>query len=141
MVAVKFKYDMQTLQWMNLFEKVTKAKLRDIIVEGEKVFFVVERGQLRKALGPDKKHVKRLEELLDKRVKIIQYTENVHQFIINVLSPLKVVDLKEEDGIVTIKGPDQKTRGLMIGSRAANLRLYERIVQKYFPDIKELKVI
>ena len=132
---------MQTLQWMNLFEKITRAKLRDIIVEGEKVFFIVEKGQLRRALGPDKKHVTRLEELLKKKVKIVQYTENVHQFIINVLSPLKVVDMTEEDGIITIKGPDQKTKGLMIGARATNLRLYERIVQKYFPDIKELKVV
>ena len=140
-MAGKFKYDMQTLQWMNLFEKVTRAKLKDIVVEGEKVFFIVEKGQLRKALGPQKKNVKRLEELLKKKIKIIQYTDNVHQFVINVLSPLKVVDLTEEDGVITIKGPDQKTKGLMIGARAANLRLYERIVQKYFPDIKELKVV
>lgn len=126
---------------MHLFEKITRARLKDCIISGEKIFFVVEKGDLRKALGPNKKNITRLEELLKKRVKVIEYTQNELQFTINVLAPLRVVNIKNEDGIVTITGPDQKTRGLMIGARAGNLRLFESIVQKYFPDIKELKVI
>lgn len=140
-MAGKFKYDVQTIQWMNVFEKVTRTKLKDIIVEGEKVFFILQPGQLRKALGPQNKNATKLEEIVGKKVKIVQYTDNVHQFIKNVFSPLKIVDMTDDDGVITIKGPDQKTRGLMIGARAGNLRLYEKIVQKYFPDIKELKVI
>jgi hypothetical protein len=57
------------------------------------------------------------------------------------VSPLKVVEIVEGEGVITMTGSDQKTRGLMIGARAKNLRLYESIVQKYFPDIKELKVV
>jgi transcription termination/antitermination protein NusA len=138
---MKIKYDMQTIQWMHLFEKITRARLKDCIVHGEKMFFVVEKGNLQKALGPQKKNIARLEDLLKKRVKVIEHTENDLQFVINVLAPLRVLDIKNEDGIVTITGPDQKTKGLMIGARAGNLRMFESIVQKYFPDIKELKVI
>ena len=132
---------MQTLQWMNLFEKVTHSRLKDFFMHNEKMFFVVEKGNLQRALGPQKKNVTKLEKLLKRKIKIREYTTDELRFITNVFAPLRVVNIKNEDGIVTITGPDQKTKGLMIGARAANLRMYESIVQKFFPDIKELKII
>ena len=138
---MKIKYDIQALQRMTHFEKVTHSRLKDLVETETKMFFVIENGQLRKALGPQMKNVKRLEELFKKKIKIIEFDSIVTKFVVNVLAPLKVVDIKEVDGIITITGPDQKTKGLMIGARAANLRMYESIVQKYFSDIKELKVI
>ena len=124
-----------------MFEKVTRARAKDCFLFQEKLCFLVPRGDLHKALGPNKKNLPKLEELTKRRIKIIEYNEKALQFIVNVLAPLKVVEIKNEEGIVTITGPDQKTKGLMIGAKASNLRDYEQIVQKYFPDIKELKVI
>lgn len=140
-MTLKFKYDVQTLQWMTLFEKITKAHLKDCIVVDEKIFFVVKRGDLQKGLGPQKKNVTRLEEVVKKKVKIIEFNDDVLRFIPNVFSPLKVVEIKNEENVVTITGPDQKTKGLMIGAKARNLRMYEQIVQKFFPDIKEIKIV
>lgn len=138
---MKFKYDMQTLGWMQAFEKITRARVKDCFVLQDKVCFVVEQGNLFKALGQNKKNIVKIEELLKRRVKIIEYDSNPLKFVANVLAPLRVSDIKEDNGIVTITGPDQKTKGLMIGARAANLRNFESIVQKFFPEIKELKVI
>ncbi len=138
---MKFKYDMQTLQWMSLFEKITRARLKDCFMHNDKLCFLVENGQLQRALGPQKKNVTRLESLLNKKIKIIEYKDDMIRFIVNVFAPLKVVEIKENDGIVTITGPDQKTKGLMIGARAQNLRNYEKIVQRYYPELKEIKII
>lgn len=132
---------MQTLGWMQAFEKITRARVKDCFVLQDKVCFVVEQGNLFKALGQNKKNIVKIEELLKRRVKIIEYDSNPLKFVANVLAPLRVSDIKEDNGIVTITGPDQKTKGLMIGARAANLRNFESIVQKFFPEIKELKVI
>src|SRR6056297_3448147 len=138
---MKFKYDMDALQKMNLFEKITKAKLKDFFVHNEKMHFIVEPGNLYRALGKNKANVTKLEELLKKKVKIIEYSDDMLKFIVNVMAPLKVVDIKNDDNIVTITGPDQKTKGLMIGARAQNLRMFEGVIQKYFPELKEIKVI
>jgi transcription termination/antitermination protein NusA len=138
---MKIKYDMETLQWMNLFEKVTKARIKDCFVHNEKIHFIVENGQLFKALGENKKNVTKLEDLLKKKVKVIEYSDDMLKFIVNVMAPLKCVDIKNDADIVTITGPDQKTKGLMIGARANNLRKFEGVVQKYFPNLKEIKVI
>jgi len=141
-VSLKVKYDVQDLQTIAHFEKMTRARLKDYLIFGEKAFFVVDKGSLQKALGPDKKHVAKFEELLKKKIKVIEYTADESRFIKNVFSPLKVVSLeKDDEGVVTITGPDQKTKGLMIGAKAQNLRMYEQIVQKYYPEIKEIKIV
>ena len=82
-----------------------------------------------------------MENLLNRKIKIVAFNPIVMQFVANLLYPLKVADMKEEDGIITITGIDTQTKGLIIGARAQNLRNYESIVQKYFPEVKELKVV
>lgn len=138
---MKFKYDMDALQKMNLFEKVTKAKLKDMFIHNEKIHFIVANGELYKALGKDKANVTKLEGLLKKKVKIVEYSDDLLKFVVNIMAPLKVVDIKNDDNVITITGPDQKTKGLMIGARAQNLRMFEGVIQKYFPELKEIKVI
>lgn len=138
---MKFKYDVQTLQWIALFEKVTRSRLKDCMVHAEKIFFIVEPGNLKKALGKNKQNVQKLETMLKHRIKIVEYSETMTQFITNIMAPLRIVEIKQDDDVVTITGPDQKTKGLMIGARAQNLRNYEKMVQKYFPELKEIKVV
>ena len=102
--------------------------------------FIVEEGQLWRALGKNRANLLKLERLLKQKIKIVEYRPDKLQFIVNLLHPLKIVDMKDEEGIVTIKGPDTKTKGLMIGARAQNLRATEEIVKMYF-DCEEIKVI
>jgi hypothetical protein len=49
-------------------------------------------------------------------------------------------EIAEEDGVFILTPVDLKTRGMLIGRNATNLRAFESIVQRYFP-VKEIKVI
>ncbi len=134
------KYDVELLQIMSLFEKITRVKLKDAIYFKEKLIFIINEGDLQKALGKNKVNVEKIETAINRKIKIVEYSPDKLRFIKNVMSPLKMLEISEVDGVVTIKGPDQKTKGLMIGARAQNLRLYEEIVKKYH-DLNEIKVI
>lgn len=134
------KIDMETMRLINLFEQVTGARVKDCITFKEKLTFIVEEGQLWRALGKNRANLLKLERLLKQKIKIVEFRPDKIQFIVNLLHPLKVVDVKDEDGILTIKGPDTKTKGLMIGARAQNLRATENVVKMYF-DCEEIKVI
>lgn len=134
-------YNTELLGIMNMFEKITRSRLKDCIEYKEKLMFIVQPGQLRYALGKQSINVKKIEDALNKKIKIMEYNEDLCTFIRNLMYPLKIVEMKEENNIVTIKGPDQKTKGLMIGSKAQNLRAYEVIAKKYFPRLEEIKVI
>ena len=134
------KYDVELLQIMSLFEKITHVKLKDAIYFKEKLIFIIPEGSLQRALGKNKANVEKIETAINRKIKIVEYSPDKLKFIKNVMSPLKMLEISEADGVVTIKGPDQKTKGLMIGARAQNLRLYEEIVRKYH-DLNEIKVI
>ncbi|MFH1211772.1 MAG: NusA-like transcription termination signal-binding factor [Candidatus Woesearchaeota archaeon] len=136
----RIKIDAEQMQTIALFEKITRARVKDMYEFRERLLFVVEYGDIRKALGKDKFNVEKIEHLLNRKIKIVEFNPELLMFIRNLVAPLKIVNIVEENGIVTITGPDAKTKGLMIGARAQNLRMYETIVKKYYP-IEEMRVI
>ena len=138
---MKTKYDVELLKTMALFENMTGAKLKDCFVNKERLIFVIEQGDMGKALGKHKGNIQRIEESLNRKIKIIEFNPDVLTFVRNLMFPLRILEMGQDEGIITVKGPDAKTKGLMIGARAQNLRNYEEIVRKYFEGIKEIKVI
>lgn len=138
---MKTKYDSEILGLMSLFEKSTRARLKDCFINKDRLVFVVEHGDMGKALGKNKTNIPKLEQTLNRKIKIVEFNPDVLGFIRNLMFPLRIVEISREEDIITIKGPDTKTKGLMIGARAQNLRKYEEITRKYFPEIKEIKVV
>jgi len=135
------KYDNQSLKIMSLFEKITRTRLKDSFVDENKLLtFIVEKGQLGKAVGKKAANVKKLEKMLNRKIKILEFNPEIIVFVKNLIYPLKAKDIKKEDKTITIEGPDTRTKGLLIGKNAKNLRNTEKIVKKYF-DIDEIKVI
>ena len=140
-MATKIVYDQDTLQKMTLFESITKSKLKDFFddeVQGRLVF-IVSPGNLWKALGKGSVNIKKLEKSFGRKIKIVEYNADVITFIKNMAHPLKIHDVSEEDGIVTIKHEDMQTKGLLIGKNARNLRNMETNIRRYF-EVKEIKV-
>ncbi|MBU1202316.1 MAG: NusA-like transcription termination signal-binding factor [Nanoarchaeota archaeon] len=135
------KYDVDLIQQISLFERVAQADVKECFYFKEKLTFMVESGQLGRALGKNKSKLIKLEDMFKKPIRIIEYNNDMKQFIVNLIAPLKVVSMTIEGNVVTITGPDTKTKGLMIGSKAKNLRETEEVVKKYFPDLKEIKVV
>lgn len=136
--------DNDTLQIIAAFEKVTRVRVKDFYVHNERLIFIIEPGGLIRALGKEGANVKLLSSKLNKRLKVAEYNPDVKLFIRNLIHPLKVAKTEldtPEQGMITLSDDDVKTKGLIIGAKAQNLRFYERVVQKYFPDVKEIKVV
>jgi NusA-like KH domain protein len=134
-------YDIKAIQIRALFESITRTTLKDCFENQEKMLFIVMPGQIRRALGKDNSNIKRVESKIGMKIKLIEFSPNLPQFIINIIYPLRVNDILINEGIVTIQGKNKKTNGMIIGMRAQNLRNTESIVQKYFPEVKEIKVV
>lgn len=139
-MSSKIVYDTGTMQVIAHFEQMTRARVRDCIVAENQVIFIVEPGDIGRAVGPRGANVRRLEAGLKKKVKIAEFAHELVTFIKNLVYPIDVREVKEQDdGVVVLVPPDLKARGLLIGRNAQTLRAYEAVVQRYFP-IKELKV-
>lgn len=137
-------FDNNTIQTIQAFEKLTHVRVKDFYDHNDRLVFIIETGGLLRALGKDGANVKLLSEKLQRRLKVAEYNADVKLFIRNLIHPLKVARMEldtPDAGIITLFDDDVKTKGLIIGAKAQNLRFYERVVQKYFPDVKELRVV
>jgi transcription termination/antitermination protein NusA len=141
-VATKIVFDEDILKKMSLFESITRAKLKDFFDDPvqERLVFIVQPGELWRALGKKSSNVKRLENTFKRKIKIVEYNPDLVTFIKNMAHPLKIHDVTEEDGIVVIRHDDMQTKGLLIGKNARNLRNMETNVRRYF-EVKEIKVM
>lgn len=140
---MKIKYDSSIMGFISLFEKMSGAQIKDCFLDNVLgcLTFIVQPGQLGRALGKKAENVKRLQEKINKRIRVIEFHPNMLEFIKNMVAPLRVEGIEQkEDGTVVIMGPDTKTRGLLIGRSAQNLRNLENNVRRYF-EVKEIKVI
>ena len=137
------KYDVELIKIMSFFEKITNAKLKDCFTDEhtEMLTFVVLPGELGKAVGKAGSNVKRLEAAFKKRINIVEYADNLLAFIKNSIMPLKVQNIEQIDDVIVITDSDMKTKGLLIGRNAQNLRALENNVKRYFPALKEIKVV
>ncbi|MBW2968327.1 NusA-like transcription termination signal-binding factor [Candidatus Woesearchaeota archaeon] len=142
-MATKIVYDQETMKKMALFETITHAKVKDFFddeIQGRLVF-IVQPGNLWKALGKKGANVKKLEEKFKRKIKVVEFSEDKLEFIKNMVQPLRVSDVTEDDdGIVTIKHEDMQVKGLLIGKNARNLRNLENNVRRFY-EVKEIKVM
>jgi transcription termination/antitermination protein NusA len=138
---MKITYDANSMKLMTLFENLTGAKVKDCFENKGAMIFVVEEGDIGKALGKRASNVKRIEAMLNKRIRIIEFSQDILRFARNVIMPNKARDIVYEEGIITIVPEDNQSRGFLIGRAAEILRNNESIMQRYFPEVKEMKVV
>jgi len=124
-----------------MFESITGAGLKDCFIQNEKIIFIVKEGEIARALGKRGMNIKKLEKLLNKKIKIIEFSTDILKFVKNVVHPLQIKEIHEKEGVVAVVPPDTKTRGYLIGHGGTSLRNTESIVKRYYPEIKEIKVV
>lgn len=136
-------YDTALLKVMVLFENATHSKLKDCFQDaaGNSITFVVQPGESGKAIGKHGANAKRLEQLLKKYVRVVEFSPDRNQFIRNLVQPLQIGQIDEEEaGVITLTGKDSRTKGLLIGRNGQNLRALEEKVRRHFP-VKEIRVV
>jgi transcription termination/antitermination protein NusA len=133
----KIVYSQELIGFITFFESMTHTNVKDCI-EGQQLIFVVDPGEIGKAIGRQGSNVKRLEAALNKKIKIVEFNPDVKEFVKNLISPLKA-DVTEQDGLILLSSDDTRTKSLLIGRNSQNLDNFESIVRRYFGD-KKLKV-
>jgi|SRR3989344_2655899 len=127
------KFDQKLLGYISTFETITKTQVKDCFVnKNDQVVFIVKQGQGSRAVGKKAINVKKVERLLQRKIKIIEFNENVAEFIKNAIYPLKSPEIIVEDDKVIIKTDTTYLKALLLGRDRANLKELHNLVNKYF---------
>ena len=127
------------MKLMTLFESMTGAKVKDCIAN-ERLMFIIEENEMGKAIGKNGANIKRMENMLKKKIKLVEFSNDVLQFVKNMIYPIEALEIKNEENIVTIHGKDTSSKAMLIGRERQNISHLGDIVKRYF-DVKEIKVV
>src|SRR3989344_1459285 len=112
---MNMKLTLDSINNINVFENLTRAKVKDCISEDGKLIFLVEEGNVKRALGNNNSNINRLSKILKKEIKIIAFSNDVCKFVSNLIYPNRADEIKLDDKIVTITVIDAVVRGRIFG--------------------------
>jgi NusA-like KH domain protein len=133
--------DMQTMRYINLLDRASNVKTTKCFVYNNTIMFAVPRALVSKALGPDALNVRRIQDELGKRVRIVPAPEGTHdaeEFIAKVIAPVgyKSVEVKEGECIVNA---GSQHKAALIGRNRRRFEELREIVKDIFS--LELKIL
>ena len=130
-------------RYIALFEDVTGATARDCLIEddGERLVFVVTRGEMATAIGPGGETVRRLEVRVGKDVQLVEDAETPEAFVANALSPAAVynVTISENESTIAYVEVDENDLGVAIGRNGRNIALARRLAERHF-DVDDVEL-
>jgi len=126
------KFDIKLINYINLFNSITKVMPKDCFFEDEKLVFIVKEGDLGRVIGKHGSTIKRLGGIIKKDIKLIEYSEDLIQFVKNLISPIEVQKLYKEGSTIFIEELDNKIKGRIYGRDRKNLSYINDILKKYF---------
>lgn len=130
------------MRYINMLDRTSRVKTRNCFVFNNTVYFAVDKKQVSRAIGPDANNVKKLQENIGKRIKIIGDADGVEQaekFFLDVVSPVKFKSLEVKDGIIVIAAGSAQNKAALIGRNKRRLEELKKVSQNTFG--KDLKVV
>ncbi len=127
------KIDITLIGYITMFENITRTQVKDCFInKNNQVVFVVKPGQGSKAVGKNAFNLKRIENLLHKKIKVIEFNEKPEEFVKNIIYPLKSPEIKLENETIIIKTDSTHLKALLLGRDKANLKELQETMNKYF---------
>jgi NusA-like KH domain protein len=133
--------DMQDLRYLNLFGKITRVSTRFCFKYNETIMFCVPKQLLPKALGEAGKNVRKISEIIRKRVRIIPQPRGVQDarsFIEAIIKPVSFKDIEIKDKEIIVTAGSQH-KAALIGRNKRRLLEMQKIVKDYFK--KEFRLV
>ena len=121
-----------------LFETMTGAIVEDCVIDdkNDRIIFVVKKGYMGLAIGKGGRKVKLLEKLMKKRLEVVEYSNDVREFITNALKPVRIQGIRlteRPDGRkIAVVSVDPRDKARAIGKNGRNAEKLRLLARRYF---------
>lgn len=125
-------YDTENIRAMNLFESITGVEVRDVILKEDEAYFVVPDGKAGMAIGKGGKVVNKVQNKLDKDVKIYEYSDNLGKFLNNLVpADLRGVDIDDEGDNKTVEiSVSRDNKGRVVGKNGNKIDSIREVLER-----------
>ena len=132
---------MQDMRYLNLFGKITYVSTRFCFSYNNQIIFCVPKNLISKAIGENGRNVKKISEILGKRVKVVFEPKGVHdirRFVEAIVSPVIFKDLEVAENEIILTAGSQ-SKAALIGRNKRRLLELQKILKDYFE--KEFRIV
>lgn len=136
----KIKYDSDLMKIIQIFESATGARLKDAILNDNSLMFIVQEGDMGRAIGKNGSNIRKIESLLKKNIKVTEFSSDISKFAGNLMMPLHAKNIEVSEGILSIYCNDTRTRAMLIGRERSNVNFITGILRRYF-EVKKVRVL
>jgi N utilization substance protein A len=136
----EIKLSTEGLRYIALFEELTKATVKDCIIDDGRIIYVIKAGDMGAAIGKNGDHINRVKKTVDKQIDLVEYSDEPVAFIKNAFSPITVRSVNIVDrnnkrlAYVEVSNKD---KGLAIGRNGKNIEKV-KLVAKRHHDIDDV---
>lgn len=137
-MSEKIKLTPDEFSYLSLFQTVTTAVARDCVIDDKmgRVIFVVNKGQMGMAIGKGGSNIKQLQNVIPKKIELVEYSESPVNFIKNVFNSDMVQDVKISERVEGTKNVvvvvDMKKKGIIVGKEGRNVDKARILAKRYF---------
>lgn len=133
--------DMQTMRYINLFERIARVRATKCFVYNNTIYFAVPAKFFGKANVSQTSRM--IADQLGKRVRIIRDSNedvnSVGKFVSDVVSPAGFDNFELQEGVYVITAGSRERAATLIGRNKTRLLELSEIIQSYFG--KSIKVV
>lgn len=134
---MKVTFDTESIKTISLFQQLTGCHVVDTAEDEGELYFVVGDGEYGLAVGKEGSKVKNAEKVFKKPIKVFEYSQDLEQFVKNLIPEAQQISIKENTIRVKIKPQD---RAKVIGKGGSKVKTMGNFLKRLF-DIEDFKVV
>ena len=131
----KIRITADEIKFMNLFEKITGAKVRDMIQEENTICFLVNKEDMGLAIGKKGSNIEKVRNTLGKSVYVIEYSDEYSTFVKNIFQPSTIKEIRisnSSKGKNVVIKTNKRDRKNIIGYQGEKIKLAKKLLDRYF---------
>lgn len=132
--------DMQLMRYINLFARTTKIQTTKVFVYNNQIIFAVPKNKVSIAIGKEAVNVKKLNNILRKKIKIVAMPlvdddKAIGKFVEDVVSPIEFNKIEiKKDSVIIIAGRESKAA--LIGRGRQREKELADVLKNFFGIVK-----
>lgn len=115
---------------------LTKSTALDCVIDDrfDRVIYVIRQGDMGLAIGKKGDNIKRLQNVLGKRIEMVEFAETPDEFIANIFKPAEVVciDRGAESGPINVLVKQRGDLGIAIGKAGCNIEKARTLCRRFY---------
>ena len=132
--------DMQNMRYLNLFEKVTGIRTRFCFEYNNFLMFCVPRPMISRAIGEKGRNIKKLNDILGKRIKIVpapRDSGDAELLIKSIVNPVTIKNVEVAENEIIVNAG--RNKAALIGRNKRRMIEMEKVTKGFFG--KEFRVV